>query len=712
MSSSASSSVAVGVQGDAGSAPSSRLPVVLGVGGLLVGVGLLYRAIVARTNGSFTYPLDDTFIHMAIGRTLASHGVYGITPHGFTAASSSIAWPLLLGVVDRLVGDHLLTPLVLNLAIGAGLVAYLARMAARGAARASPWARALWLVLVVAAIPLPTIVLLGMEHTAHILACVAVVALAADWLAGDSPAPPGALLATVLGASCLRYESLFLAAAVAATAAGRRRWRGAALVVLAAALPLALFGAYSVAHGWKAIPNSVLLKGNRIKFVDFSDVGDFFGGDFVTALCAEPHMLAALLGGAGLGVAAVRRDGATSPHALRIGLSVLAGAAHVQFASLNWFFRYEAYAVALLVANAGLFALDATSRPRPRTVGRAAAVGAVAVAVLALSPLARRTIHASQWTPEASANIFDQQVQTARFLKRYFADGPVVVNDIGAVAYFGGEPIVDLGGLASMEAARSKQFQMFHPPAEADVARLSAEAPVAVVYDAWVPHRPPTWVRMGRWKVPRCRSCAEQEVSIYATSPVQVARVWRALRDYTPAIPGEVEIGGLYLDDAPSVLPDAAEYVLSEDDTLLVTLPGLDPPETALTLDSHGSVRIPHAASLALRGVRVGDVADLVGSALRRSKEHDVAPSAPPSVRLLEPRRMRFAVAGRVSRPGDYRERVAPTVAEVAGRCGAAAARPGAGIFAYALRRSGNDYERVALSGEDRVRAMDVVIFP
>src|SRR5579872_520927 len=643
MSSSASPSVAVGVDGDAGSAPSSRLPTLLGVGVLLAGVGLLYRAIVARNAGSFSYPLDDTFIHMAIGRTLAEHGVYGVTRHGFTAASSSIAWPLLLAAVDRVAGDHLLTPLLLNAAIGVGLVAYLAGIAGRVAPRSSPLARTMWLVLVVAAIPLPTIALLGMEHTAHILACIAVVTLAAEWLAGDSPAPPGALLATVLGASCLRYESLFLAGVVAAAAVWRRRWRGAALVVAAAALPVALFGAYSVGHGWKAVPNSVLLKGNRIKFVDFSDVGDFLGGDFVTALCAEPHMLAALLGGAVVGVAAARSEGPTSPHALRIGLSVLAGAVHVQFASLNWFFRYEAYAVALLVANAGLFVLDKTSRPHPRTFGRAAAAGAVAAAVLALSPLARRTIHASQWTPEASANIYDQQVQTARFLKRYFADGPVVVNDIGAVAYFGGEPIVDLGGLASMGAARSKQFQMFHPPAEADVARLTAWAPVAVVYDAWVPHRPPTWVRMGRWQVPRCRSCAETDVSIYATSPDAVPRVWRALRDYTPGIPGEVEVGGIYLDSEPNAPPDSGDYILSEDDTVVVMLPGLDPPAAALTVDSHGKIRVPHVEPVLVRDVPVRDVAAKVAAAVAASKDHDLAASLPISVRLLEPRRMRFA---------------------------------------------------------------------
>src|SRR5438132_223114 len=51
--------------------------------------------------GAFTYPLDDAYIHLAVAKNLAAHGVWGVTQHGFTFANSSLAWPLLLAALAR-----------------------------------------------------------------------------------------------------------------------------------------------------------------------------------------------------------------------------------------------------------------------------------------------------------------------------------------------------------------------------------------------------------------------------------------------------------------------------------------------------------------------------------------------------------------------------------------------------------------------------------
>jgi len=76
-------------------------------------VGLLAVSVV-RNDGHLVYALDDAYIHMAMAKNLATHGVWGVTPNGFTSSSSSPLWVLLLAVSYRLLGVTHLVPLLLN----------------------------------------------------------------------------------------------------------------------------------------------------------------------------------------------------------------------------------------------------------------------------------------------------------------------------------------------------------------------------------------------------------------------------------------------------------------------------------------------------------------------------------------------------------------------------------------------------------------------
>src|ERR687897_880896 len=69
----------------------------------LVLSGVYLAAVVAlgawmasRNGGTFTYPLDDPYIHLALAENLVHHGSWGVTPGVFESASSSPAWTLLL----------------------------------------------------------------------------------------------------------------------------------------------------------------------------------------------------------------------------------------------------------------------------------------------------------------------------------------------------------------------------------------------------------------------------------------------------------------------------------------------------------------------------------------------------------------------------------------------------------------------------------------
>src|ERR1700756_4123747 len=67
----------------------------------------------------FVFALDDPYIAMAMGRSLALHGTWGVTRFAFSSASSSPLFTLILAFLYRLTGVHEVTPLAVSWTAGA-----------------------------------------------------------------------------------------------------------------------------------------------------------------------------------------------------------------------------------------------------------------------------------------------------------------------------------------------------------------------------------------------------------------------------------------------------------------------------------------------------------------------------------------------------------------------------------------------------------------
>src|SRR4051812_10464158 len=90
------------------------LPLAAGLSFVTVIVAALEFISLKKTGGHFCYPLDDTFIHMAVAKNLVLHGNWGITSHGFVSTSSSPFFTIVLSFFFKLFSVHILMPFLIS----------------------------------------------------------------------------------------------------------------------------------------------------------------------------------------------------------------------------------------------------------------------------------------------------------------------------------------------------------------------------------------------------------------------------------------------------------------------------------------------------------------------------------------------------------------------------------------------------------------------
>lgn len=495
---------------------------------LFLVVAVLVRWSRPPAGAGVVYALDDAYIHMAMARNLAEHGVFGVTPHAFTASSSSPLWTLLLAAFFFFLGPHDWLPLALNVVFALSLLVVADHALRMDGVRAGT--RLIALIAIVLLTPVAPMVLVGQEHLLHATLTLAFLGALA------SPGPVLLALAPLLTAT--RYEGLFLVFVACLVLAARRRLGFATAVGLAALVPPVAYGLVSITHGWYALPNPVILKGalgegltgwRRVALVPF------LGG--WAELLRTPHLLALVVLAAVPLLARWR-----SPHSREgtllivfIGTTIL----HLQYARTGWFYRYEAYLVAFgIVATAvALDGIAAGVRP-PWLPAALASAAALACAV--------RGARAHVETPGAVRNIYEQQIQMGRFLARFYPGEAVAANDVGAIDWLADLRVLDLWGLASRPVAEAKLSGRYTTAKVAELARAE-RVRVAVIYERWLDAAggvPPQWVRAGRWRVARNVVLGDRTVAFYAVDPAEAAPLAGHLRAFAPELPpGVAQLG-------------------------------------------------------------------------------------------------------------------------------------------------------------------------
>ncbi len=477
------------------------------LGGLVV---FLWQHSVTLTHGRFTYALDDAYIHLAMARQLATHQVWGISPNEFSGVSSSLLWTALLSFFFFIFGDAEIAPFVLNILLGTLLLWVLDRLWSK-VSLGAPWRLGL-LALAFLAVPLASQPMIGMEVSLQCLLVATFFYSIVLW-SGVSDRTRDVitlLLAFLLGA--VRYECILLVEITAFGFLLRGETRRAVAIGLVGALPALIYGVFAMLEGGTFLPNTLFLKSGTVDAVMRKIPNAWqpmlFVGVSVIALFAILILLTRY----------VRKHFPNwRPSGTAIGFSATIVTAIAQFAIASpeqQFERYRAYVYIALLIWLGMFVGWLVNRPSTNSSRRYRIAAIVLLAGLSTAHIPKFALYFSK-TAIASKNIWDQQVQMARFVGRYCGGKPVVLVDIGAVSYYSNSPVIDLVGLGTDRIARMRLATGDPSDSMNDFIRKS-HARVAIIYPI-LRYRPdPDWIKKGSLVIEDRYVCARDTVDFYA----------------------------------------------------------------------------------------------------------------------------------------------------------------------------------------------------
>lgn len=550
--------------------PKEAAVLLLALAAVFIPLAYFIYGVLKHTGGVFMYPVDDAFIHMELARNLAFHGTWGINPGEFGSASSSVLYTLLLSLLFRLFSDHTLIPLIVNGVAAILLLAAIQRWLMRH--NMKPGVQLLILLMVVFFVPLPTLIMSGMEHTLQCLFSFLFVFHFADWyerltddrqpMTGERTTGEGqpvtgirsrgglmpfTLLLYALLTASIRYEGLFLVFPACLLLLWRRRFAAAVWLGSWAVLPVLVFGIFSVSKGSYILPNSLLVKseslhlsvGGVMRYVENILVNKFtIAGKEGITLQATQRLLA-VLPLAWLVFSRQMREN----RSWRTVLILLTGGVvlHLALAGTGKFYRYEAYLVlcSVVIVSAILFRYWTEALG-----GRSLAVYALSAVLLffLFFPILLRTTAALSKVKQACINIYEQQYQMGKFFQRSYAADALAANDIGAVSFYTQGYIFDLWGLGNIEVARSKKGGYWTSDFLQGLGGQKG-VKVAALYDSWLQSSLPAgWIKVATWQIQNNVVCGDDTVSFYAADATQAGTLKQNLQSYQPSLPTGVKV--------------------------------------------------------------------------------------------------------------------------------------------------------------------------
>jgi hypothetical protein len=522
-------------------ASSPAVVLVIGLLGLFLPVILMEADVLRYTHGVFMYPLDDTFIHLEIAANL-KRGNWGVNPHEFASASSSLLYTVIL-TIGRFISSHTLVPFLINCLAGATLVWALHRWLKKQ--EIGTLAQVLIILLAIFLTPLATLIVSGMEHTLQCLFSFLFIFSFSDWLERNRYVKQAGfswpVLAFAVATACIRYEGLFLIGVAGVLLLYYRKLRAALILGFFALLPVLVFGFFSLSKGSYFLPNSVLVKSET----NTSGLLNFISTILVEKLTFAKSGMAALATQRWLLILPLLylffRKHLRPSYSFILIFLMAATFLQLGLAATGWLYRYEAYLFFCSVVITGFLFCKYGVSVLPAYLNQWGVVLVIAVFFL-IFPIALRSATALAKTDRACKNIYDQQYQMARFSQKYYNNSSIAANDIGAISYFTDASIVDLWGLASNEVTRSRKNKYWTPGFLDSLCR-ARQVKLVMVYDSWFSDSlTGKWKKQATWQIQNNVICGDSIVSFYSIDTSGSALLQKNLRAFQSSLPPGVQV--------------------------------------------------------------------------------------------------------------------------------------------------------------------------
>jgi hypothetical protein len=381
--------------------------------------------------------------------------------------------------------------------------------------------------------PVPVLLFGSMEHLMHTLLAFWLLCIC---LEEDSPSLfQIALAGFLLGG--IRFEGLFEVEILGLFFFYKKNWKAGLVLGISAAVPFALLGFVSVSKGWFFFPNSLILKAYGM---NIQDTGSFWGflKSWFSKASNNTHAMAAILV---LYLLWAKKQFRTEKEKNWILVVMAMSVLHFCLARYNHVFRYEAYLLGLAwivffkqICQNPMF----NSQKSILNFLRKNPYQLILILLLAFGPV-YRSIYSFAVGTRAMTNIFEQQVQMARFIQANYPKEKVGVLDIGALAYYSEARVLDLWGLADMDFARLKLAYRYNP-AQIDSICRKKDMWLAVVYGNDIDLA--DWEKVASWTIYKNSVCSQATISFICLDPRKKEKLLKNLKKFELSLPSKVVV--------------------------------------------------------------------------------------------------------------------------------------------------------------------------
>ncbi|GAB0157004.1 hypothetical protein CHRYSEOSP005_22730 [Chryseobacterium sp. Alg-005] len=491
-----------------------------------------YLHVLSETEGHYVYLIDDAYIHLAMAKNFALYDVWGITKYEFSSTSSSPLFTYLLSILIKLFGNNDQLPLYCNSILGIGIIYILNRYYADFFKNTNNRVIAVLFTVFFAVLHLQ--LLLGMEHVFHVFLLVVNIFCLSNL---KNRAFVFGFYSSLLLMGLIRFESMFYFVSLAFVLVLMKKWKEAVAILLVGFIPIAIFCYVNYQHSGYLFPNSVVVKGTKLTFdsgfplhLKTIMVDNFLLNKSFYKIGFFPVMLCLIF---------ILRDfkkknfhDTVKSNFLLIVLSLVM-ICHSMFADLKGAFRYEAYiltgfSMALIPKVSGLFKDFWHYIKKEKLIS--------VLVLINTFLLLYKFSFAHLMLDNGGKNIYEQQIQSARFLHTYYNTSKVVANDIGAITYFTNIHLLDIVGLGSKEMI---PFNENKKTVDQDFENFLRDYTqhnkydIAVIYDEWFHgHVPKTWKKAAVLKISNSMNVSQDEVSVYSVNPEHLEQLKENIRQF------------------------------------------------------------------------------------------------------------------------------------------------------------------------------------